>query len=127
MDGVDSIGASPALGLPGLEQTQGAIEAGQIRPCQIVGRSDEQKKQLAKDFESVLLTKVFDQVKDSIGSWGLEEEEDGASEQVHGLFWLYLAQDVADKGGFGLWQDVYRHFQDLGAANAAGESIDREM
>jgi len=97
------------------------------QPCQIVGRPDEEKKQLAKDFESVLLTKLFDQVKDSIGGWGLEEEEGGASEQVHGLFWLYLAQDVADKGGFGLWQDVYRHFQDMDAASAAGESIDREM
>jgi len=127
MDGVDSIGAAAVPGLAGLKRTQGAIEAGQIQPCQIVGRPDEEKKQLAKDFESVLLTKVFDQVKDSIGGWGLEEEEDGASEQVHGLFWLYLAQDVADKGGFGLWQDVYRHFQDMDAANAAGESIDREM
>jgi hypothetical protein len=43
------------------------------------------------------------------------------------LFWLYLAQDVADKGGFGLWQDIYRHFQDIDAASVAGESIDREM
>lgn len=127
MDGVDSIGAGVVPELAGLKQTQGVIEAGQIQPCQIVGRPDEEKKQLAKDFESLLLTKLFDQVKDSIGSWGLEEEEDGASEQVHGLFWLYLAQDVADKGGFGLWQDVYRHFQDIGAANAAGASIDREM
>jgi Rod binding domain-containing protein len=127
MDGVDSIGALPALGLPDLERTQGAISAGQVQPCRIVGRPDEEKKQLAKDFESVLLTKLFDEVKNSIGHCGLEDEEDGASEQVHGLFWLYLAQDVADKGGFGLWQDVYRHFQDMDRACVAGESVDREM
>ena len=93
-----------------------------------VSGGEEKKKQLARDFESVLLTKMFDEVKRSIGQWGLDEgEEDGASEQVHGLFWLYLAQDVADKGGFGLWQDVYRHFQDMDRACVAGESVDREM
>lgn len=89
---------------------------------------EEEKKQLARDFESVLLTKLFDQVKESIGQWGLdEEEEDGASQQVHGLFWLYLAQDVADKGGFGMWQEIYRHFDDIEGARGAGGLIDREL
>jgi Rod binding domain-containing protein len=88
---------------------------------------EEQKKQLAKDFESVLLTKLFDQVKDSVGRLDLDDEEDGASDQVHGLFWLYLAQDMANKGGFGLWKDIYRHFSDIESAGAAGQSILREL
>jgi hypothetical protein len=91
-------------------------------------RCEEQKKQLARDFESVLLTKLFDQVQESIGHVSLgEEEDDGASQQIDGLFWLYLAQDVADKGGFGMWQEIYRHFSDLEGARAAGASIDREL
>jgi Rod binding domain-containing protein len=92
-----------------------------------VQAGEEQKKQIAKDFESVLLTKLFDQVKESIGSLNLDEEEDGAADQVHGLFWLYLAQDVANKGGFGMWKEIYRHFSDLRAADAAGESISSEL
>jgi hypothetical protein len=34
-----------------------------------VDGGEEKKKQLAKDFESVLLTKMFDEVKESIGQW----------------------------------------------------------
>jgi hypothetical protein len=91
-------------------------------------RGEEEKKRLARDFESVLLTKLFDEVKESIGHWSLDEEEDdGTSQQVHGLFWLYLAQDVADKGGFGMWQEIYRHFEDIEGARAAGALVDREL
>ena len=104
---------------------QSAIINPQSKP---VPHGEEEKKQLARDFESVLLTKLFDQVKESIGQWGLdEEEEDGASQQIHGLFWLYLAQDVADKGGFGMWQEIYQHFDDIEGASAAGGLIDREL
>ena len=86
---------------------------------------DEQKKQLARDFESVLLTKLFDQVRESIGGWGFEEE-DAASKQVQGLFWFYLARDVADKGGFGLWKDIYQSFQRMDGVNT-GDIIDEGL
>jgi len=93
-----------------------------------VDGGDEQKKQIARDFESVLLTKVFDQVRESLGQWSFDEDEgDGASQQVQGLFWLYLAQDVADKGGIGMWREIYQHFGDIERAPAAGELIDREL
>jgi len=68
-------------------------------------------EQLAKDFESVLLTQLVDKMKDTVGQ--SELGEDAAADQVHGLFWLYLARDIADKGGFGLWKDLYRFFNDL--------------
>ena len=84
--------------------------------------SDAKCKQLAKDFESVLLTKLFDQMQESIGGWN-EEEQDGTSKQVQGLFWLHLAQDVADKGGFGLWREIYEHLRQATPLDAAGEPI----
>ena len=99
-----------------------------IRNRTLCSSGEEEKKRIARDFESVLLTKLFDEVKESIGQWNVEEDgEDGASQQVHGLFWLYLAQDVADKGGFGVWQEIYRHFEDMEGARAAGALIDREL
>jgi flagellar protein FlgJ len=89
-------------------------------------RSDEQKKQIARDFESVLLGKLFDQVQGSTGGWGLEEE-DGASQQVQGLFWMHLARDVADKGGLGLWKDIYQYLRQMEGAGAASDAIDEEL
>jgi Rod binding domain-containing protein len=81
-------------------------------------RRDEQEKQIGKGFESVLLTKVFEQVQASIDDSGFDDEDSG-SQQVRGMFWLQLAQDVADKGGFGLWKDIYQHIKQMeGVAQA---------
>jgi hypothetical protein len=68
---------------------------------------DQKKQQVAKDFESVLLTRLFAQVQQTMSS--LDPEEEGTGQQVQGLFWLYLARDAADKGGFGLWKEIYQH------------------
>ena len=128
MDGIESITMPPTLSPLSLEQIQ--KEARSERSAHeavaaLEGRSEQEKQRLAKSFESVLLTRLFDQVKQSVGGWGLEE--DGASKQIQGLFWYYLAQDVGDKGGFGLWQDIYQSFKALEDAGATGESIDREL
>jgi len=123
MDGINPIadcglriadygGAKPPSAITGLQSRD-------------VDRSDEQKKQIAKDFESVLLTKLFDQVQQSIGRWDLEE--DGTSSQVQGLFWLYLARDVADKGGVGLWQDIYQHLPMMDGAPNPADVLNEEL
>ncbi len=65
----------------------------------------ESKEQAAKDFESVLLNKLLEEMKNTIGDWGFDK--DGASQQVQGIFWLNMARDIANKGGLGLWKDVY--------------------
>ncbi len=82
--------------------------------------SEEKKKQAAKDFESVLLTKLLDEMKKSIVGWG--SEKDGASKQIHGIFWLYLARDIANNGGLGLWKDIYRSLTNAEHANTAQKS-----
>ena len=125
MDGIGAIDM-PAVDLPSAPAVAGVTDGSErLTSRSVADRSDEQKKQLAKDFESVLLTRLFSEVKESIGSCGFDE--DPASDQIHGMFWSFLAQDVADKGGFGLWQDLYQHFKDLEGAPEAGELIDKEL
>ena len=91
----------------------------------IDGIPEEKKEQLAKDFESVLIHKLLDQMKDTIGEWGLEE--DGTSKQMKGIFWLYLAGDIANNGGFGMWKDIYQFLTDLDRTDTAGESLDNNL
>ncbi len=140
MDGIESIGM-PGVVAP-IEPMGRVLEAATIasrRTPQVPGairdgsratvameRLEEQKRQIARDFESVLLTKLFDQVRESIGTWGFEEE-DVASQQVQGLFWFYLARDVADKGGFGLWKDIYQYFQQMEGMADTGQIIDEGL
>ena len=67
---------------------------------------DPKAMKAAKDFEGVLLNQVMDQMQATVPDGGLLE--DSASKQVQGMFWHFLSQDVADKGGAGMWKDIYR-------------------
>lgn len=70
--------------------------------------------QVAKDFESLLLSKVVEEMARTVEDSGLDE--DGAAQQVHDLFYSSLSQDLAAKGGLGLWKQIARQ---LGANTAA--------
>ena len=87
--------------------------------------TDQQKKQIAKDFESIFLNRLFDEMSKTVGDWGFER--DGAAEQVQGLFWFYLAKEVADKGGFGLWRDIYRWLAESEQTPAEPSLVDRKI
>lgn len=89
------------------------------------GVSEERKKQVAEDFESVLLGKLLDEMKSTIGDWGFEK--DGASKQVQGIFWLYLARDIANNGGFGLWKDIYQFLTNSDQTNTTTELLDKNI
>lgn len=127
MDGIDSIAMPLATPPAAIKQmatdASGSIEGIDLEA--IKGASDEKKKQLAKDFEAVFLTRVFDEVKKSIQDSGFDD--DVAADQVHGMFWSYLAQDVANKGGFGLWQDLYQQFKVMEGADEGGELVNEEI
>ncbi len=88
-----------------------------------VSDSEEKKKQVAKDFESVFINKLLDEMKNTIGGWGFEE--DGTSRQVQGIFWLYLARDIANKGGFGLWKDLHEFLTNPSQTNTTPESQEK--
>ena len=74
--------------------------------------------QAAKDFESVLLHKVLQSMKDTIGDWGLGD--DAVGKQTRDLFWMYLARELADQGGLGLWKQLRGAVQRYEQAAADG-------
>jgi Rod binding domain-containing protein len=90
---------------------------------QIDSISEAKKKQYAKDFESVFINKLLDEMKKTIGDWG--SEKDGTSKQIQGIFWLYLARDIADNGGFGMWKDIYQSLNDSKHKNTVPELLDK--
>lgn len=81
-------------------------------------RSEAQKIEAAKDFESVLLHRLLGEMRRTIPESGLFG--DGISKQIEDIFWLYLAREMADKGGVGLWQELYRKFGQLEGGAGAG-------
>ena len=89
------------------------------------GVLDEKKKQFAKEFESVLIGKLLDEMKDTIGEWGLEK--DGTSRQIEGIFWLYLARDIGKNGGLGMWKDIYEFLNSLEQTSKTAGSVDSTL
>ena len=97
----------------------------QLGQSKLKGLSDEKKKQVAKDFESVLLDKLLNEMKNSITDWGLEK--DAAAKQTEGIFWLYLGRDIANNGGLGLWKDIYKYLSNADQTNTVQQTVDDQI
>ena len=79
----------------------------------------------ARDFESVLLHRVFEEMRRSVPESGLLDS--GTSDQVQGLFWMYLAQDVAAKGGIGLAKELSRQFSRMQNTKSSPDAAERRV
>jgi Rod binding domain-containing protein len=121
MDSTELILTNPVLPprpLADLDVSQSYLKIATHEPGKINEYSKEKKEQIAKNFESVFIHKLLEEMKNTIEDWGFGEDK--ASEQVKGIFWMYLAQDIADKGGFGLWKDVYEFLTKNDGSREAG-------
>ena len=107
------------------DNVQSLMQLKQLGKVDVDGTSEQRKKQLAKDFESLLINKLLDEMKNTIGDWGFDK--DGAGKQIHGIFWFYLAQEIANKGGFGLWTEVYRSLTNSGHVLQTNELLDKSI
>lgn len=111
-----------------LDQAAGAglsRKADNVQSFDATSATDKKTKQAAKDFESVLLTKVLEGMENTVNQFSTEEE--AGSEQVKGLFTLFLARDMADKGGLGLWKDLNTFFKDMQKPNTTSQSVDEKL
>jgi len=88
------------------EQINQSLPVKQIDKSNLKDATEQKKIQAAKDFESILINNLLDQMKETVGDWGFEK--DGASTQMDGIFWLHLSREISDQGGFGLWKDIYK-------------------
>jgi len=115
----------PPVPLNNISRTMFSNKLVDFHKDKICCASDDEKKRAAKDFESVLLNRLLDEMKNTIGGWGLDE--DGAAEQIHGIFWLCLARQLANDGGLGLWKDIYQFLTKPDQTNAPNSSVDASI
>ena len=129
MNGSDIALTASTVTSGALDQAAGAglsRKADNIQSSDVTSATDKKTKQAAKDFESVLLTKVLEGMENTVSQFSAGEEEAG-SEQVKGLFTLFLARDMADKGGLGLWKDLNAFFKDMQKTNTTSQSVDEKL
>ena len=93
---------------------------------EIENAPDEQKKKLARDFESLLIGKLLDEMGNTVGDWG--EDDDQVFGQIKGIFNLYLSQHIGGNGGFGLWREIYESLSRLEQkGNGRSEAVDKQI
>ena len=80
---------------------------------------------MAKGFESLLIGKLLDEVQKTIGKFSLAE--DSASKQVNGIFWHFLGQEMSENGGFGVWKDIYRSFEQMDGNKEITQKLDENI
>jgi Rod binding domain-containing protein len=101
--------------------------ANSVQSSDATSATGKKTEQAAKDFESVLLTKVLEGMENTVNQFSAEDEEEAGSEQIKGMFTLFLARDMADKGGLGLWKDLNAFFKDMQKKNTASQSVDEKL
>jgi Rod binding domain-containing protein len=87
----------------------------------IEGASEEQKKKLARDFESLFIGKLLEEMDNTVVDWSGEEGQ--VFGQVKGIFNLYMSQHIGSSGGFGLWKQIYESVTQLEQKSEPGISI----
>ena len=89
------------------------------------GADNAKKMKVAKDFESILIGQLMNQMKETIGESSFLQ--DGSSKQIQDMFWSFLADEVGSNGGFGLWKDIYKSMspgqQETKSVEGADEAI----
>jgi len=90
-----------------------------------IGSSDDAKKKFAMDFETIFISRLLEEMKNTIGDWG--EEKDGASQQIDGLFNMFLANGLGEQGGFGLWKDIYNSLVEMEEKGRTTELVDKKI
>lgn len=112
MDGIDL----PDDALLGADPLGPAVEA------RLSARRQEAARGLraARDFEAVLLHRMMEAMRRTVPDGGLLSSP--ATRQMEGLFWFYMSQELARKGGIGLWKDLARNLDLAEAGPPAPEA-----
>jgi len=86
-----------------------------------IDRDEEQRRKVARDFEGVLIHQILDNMSNTIPE---SEDEDSSTEHIKGMFWSFLADAVAENGGFGLWRQIYESMPAENSQPAADGKLD---
>ena len=71
------------------------------------------------------MTRMLDEMKNTIGDW--DDQEDAASQQMQGVFWLHLAQHVGGNGGIGLWKQILHTLNRNDPSTLIDPSLDNQL
>jgi Rod binding domain-containing protein len=81
--------------------------------------------QAAKDFESVLIHQLMQEMARTIPDSGLTSSS--TSKQTQGIFWSFLAEEVSNNGGLGMWRDIQQYCTGSSPTDAPAPTLEQEL
>jgi Rod binding domain-containing protein len=94
---------------------------------QVSSASDAKNKDVAKNFESIFINKLFEEMKNTVPEGEGCVEDDGTNGQVNGIFSTYMSEHLSNNGGMGFWKDIYKFFSETKQSNIANNSLDDKI
>lgn len=67
---------------------------------------EKSKKEFARNYESLVLDKLFSSIQTSMTEGGFCE--DAGASQINDMFWMFMSQAITQKGGTGLADQIYK-------------------
>ena len=92
------------------------LDPTQVRKLSQAAPEASQVEKAAKDFESVLIYKVLEQMRKTVPDSGLLEES--GREQTESIFYMQLSQELGKQGGLGLWKQLAAQMKSHTAASS---------
>lgn len=72
--------------------------------------NNKKEIQAAKQFEALFVQKLMDSMKNTVKMDGIFDDPVG--EQINSMFYSCLADDISQKGGLGMWKEIYKMMGD---------------
>lgn len=86
-----------------------------------INLEDEKNKEIARKFEGIFVRQLLEKMQQTIPE---DEEEDSSSKQIKSMFWSFLGDSIAENGGFGMWENIYKSMPGRGGeAGSADQKL----
>ncbi|MCE5186741.1 MAG: rod-binding protein [Planctomycetaceae bacterium] len=82
------------------------IAAGGVESAPRSSGKAQQLEAAARQFEGVFIQQILKQMQETIEESSFDPE-DSSNGQVHGMYCTFLADAISQRGGVGLWEQIY--------------------
>ena len=113
------------LNLSPLVSPAGGMNALAAAAAKPASRDTREIDKAAKDFESVLLNQMLEEMGKTVSSSGLLDSS--ADEQTQSIYWMELSQELGRQGGLGLWKQIAKQMKNASPPPSPGAHVEGNL
>ena len=79
---------------------------GSLKRADTLATKHQELEAAAKNFEGIFVHQILKQMQETIENASFDPD-DNAGKQVHSMYSTFMADAIAQQGGFGMWEQIY--------------------